>query len=183
MRRPSRRPGPRNDPPEVRLALSYDALKMKGTPRRRAIAARRPARSVACASLSMTQGPAMSTSGCPPPMARPPIVTGFTDLIIRARDAAIGDRSRLALDRDARGSRCGVRVVSRLVAVRCLDEAREERVRPRRLRLELRVELHRQEPGVARQLGDLDEAAVGRASGDPEAVLDERPLVEAVELV
>ena len=32
MRRPSSRPGPRNERPEVRLALSYDALKMNGTP-------------------------------------------------------------------------------------------------------------------------------------------------------
>ena len=31
-RRPSSRPGPRNEPPDVRLALSYEALKMYGTP-------------------------------------------------------------------------------------------------------------------------------------------------------
>ena len=43
IRRPSSRPGPRNDVPDVRLALSYDALKMKGTPARRAMAASSPA--------------------------------------------------------------------------------------------------------------------------------------------
>ena len=36
-RRPSSRPGPRNDRPEVRLALSYDALKTYWTPARRAM--------------------------------------------------------------------------------------------------------------------------------------------------
>mgnify|MGYP000639406343 CR=1 FL=1 len=37
MRSPSSRPGPRNERAEVRLALSNDALKMYGTPQRRAI--------------------------------------------------------------------------------------------------------------------------------------------------
>ena len=36
---------------------------------------------------------------------------------------------------------------------------------------------------MARQLGDLDELAVGRSAGDAQAVLGERALVEAVELV
>ena len=35
MRSPSASPGPRNDRPEVRFALSYDALKMNGTPQPR----------------------------------------------------------------------------------------------------------------------------------------------------
>ena len=37
FRSPASSPGPRNDDSDVRLALSYDALKMSGTPSRAAI--------------------------------------------------------------------------------------------------------------------------------------------------
>src|SRR5581483_5246096 len=63
------------------------------------------------------------------------------------------------------------------------DEAGEQRVRAERLRAELRMELHGEVPGMARELRDLDELAVGRPAGDAEAVLGQRPLVQAVELV
>src|SRR5206468_284750 len=134
---------------------------MNGTSTRRAIAARRPASSPAWLSLSMTQGPAMRTSGRPPPMAISPIVTGFTGTIIEGRkgDAAL---SHLKRDRLVRVALYGVR----LVLVRRLDKARKERMRPRRLRLEFRVELNREVPRVARQLGNLHELAVGRPAGD-----------------
>src|SRR6185503_17908197 len=56
-------------------------------------------------------------------------------------------------------------------------------MRPRRLRLEFRVELNGQVPRMARQLGNLHELAVGRSPGDPQAVLHERSLVQAIELV
>src|SRR3989442_15723627 len=56
-------------------------------------------------------------------------------------------------------------------------------MRPRRLGLELGMELDGQIPGMARQLGDLDEFAVGRAARNTEPVLDERAFVDAVELV
>src|SRR2546425_8873291 len=56
-------------------------------------------------------------------------------------------------------------------------------MRPRRLGLELGMELDGQIPGMARQLGDLDEFAVGRAARNTQPVLDERALVDAVELV
>ena len=46
------------------------------------------------------------------------------------------------------------------------DEAREQRVRPQRLRLELGMELHGDVPRVAGQFDDLDELAVGRAARD-----------------
>src|SRR5438876_6193567 len=71
----------------------------------------------------------------------------------------------------------------RLVAVRGLDKARKERMRVQRLRLEFRMELHGEVPRVAGQLRDLDELAVGGASRNAQAVLGERPLVQAVELV
>ena len=57
-RRPSSSPGPRNERPDVRFALSYDALKMNGTPTRARDVGELGRRDrVACASLSMTHGP------------------------------------------------------------------------------------------------------------------------------
>ena len=47
-RSPSSRPGPRNEVSDVRLALSYDALKMYGTPHRAAMALIARASSIAC---------------------------------------------------------------------------------------------------------------------------------------
>ena len=68
-------PGPRNDFSDVRFALSYDALKMSGTPQRDAIFTSDSAIIDACASLSMTHGPAISARGAPPPRATAPAVT------------------------------------------------------------------------------------------------------------
>src|SRR5262245_15542780 len=82
IRSPSARPGPRHDRPDVRFALSYDALKMNGTCTRPAIAARRLAISSAWLALSMTHGPPMKTNGWPAPMEMSPIWTGGTVDII-----------------------------------------------------------------------------------------------------
>src|SRR6185503_3589258 len=161
-RTPSASPGPRNDAPDVRFALSYDALKMKGTPARRVISRSARAVSMACASLSMTQGPAMSTR-LPAPMLTPPASTGTTRLPHHRGRGGVGVRA--------------------LVAAAGLDEPGKQRVRLQRLRLELRVELHRDVPRVRWQLDDLDELAVERAPHDFEPLLGQRLLVEAVELV
>src|SRR5580698_7360389 len=56
---PRARPGPRNDLPLVRLALSNDALKMRGMPRSAVSPTRCFAIETASASDSSTQGPAM----------------------------------------------------------------------------------------------------------------------------
>ena len=64
-----------------------------------------------------------------------------------------------------------------------LDEPGEQRMRRERLRLELRMELHRDVPRMRRQLDDLDELAVERAADDLQPVFGQRLLVEAVELV
>ena len=53
-------PGPRNDPSDVRLALSNEALKMMRVPRRRLMAVRRSATVSSNSADSMTQGPAMN---------------------------------------------------------------------------------------------------------------------------
>ena len=53
----------------------------------------------------------------------------------------------------------------------------------RRLRLELRMELHGHEPGMVGQLDDLDQRAVGAGAGDLQAVGRELLAVDVVELV
>ena len=65
--RPASSPGPRKLAREERLALSKEALKMKGMPSAAVISFRRPATSITRASLSMTQGPAIKKNGrsCP----------------------------------------------------------------------------------------------------------------------
>jgi hypothetical protein len=59
MRKPSASPGPRKLRIEVRLALSYDALKMKGTFSDRVTPLITSAMNSACFSLSIMHGPAM----------------------------------------------------------------------------------------------------------------------------
>src|SRR6267154_449952 len=73
MRKPSASPGPRNDCSEERFALSYDALNTRGILACAAISASRSAIMDACASLSITHGPAINTSGWFPPMRKFPI--------------------------------------------------------------------------------------------------------------
>src|SRR3954468_13134480 len=75
---PSSSPGPRNDVADVRVGLSFEALKRKGVPVRRAVRTSRPAKSAACSSLSITQGPAISANGLPPPIERSPSLSGVT---------------------------------------------------------------------------------------------------------
>src|SRR5581483_11973394 len=61
-------------------------------------------------------------------------------------------------------------------------EIAEERVRPVGPRAELGVELARDEPGVARELDDLDEPSVGRQAAEYEPGLAQRLAVLVVEL-
>src|SRR6476646_10274567 len=123
---------------------------MNGTPARRVISRSARAVSIACASLSITQGPAASTSDRPP-RRTPPASTTTTGLPYHRR-------------------RGGLRVRA-LVAVARLDEPGEQRVRLERLRLELGMELHGHVPRMRRQLDDLDELAVERAADDLQALL------------
>src|SRR5262245_47257429 len=120
------------------------------------------ARSTACASLSMTHGPAMSTSA-PPPRLTPPHSTGITRLPYHGRRR--------------------VRARRQLVPVAGHDESGEQRVRLERLRLELGVKLDGDVVRMIRQLDHLDEFSVERSADDLQAALGQRLLVEAVELV
>src|SRR3989442_14255543 len=72
--------------------------------------------------------------------------------------------------------------VCRLVLIGGGDERREQRMRTRRLRLEFRMELHREVPRMTGQLGDFHELAVGGSSREAQAVLGQHPLAKAVEL-
>ena len=168
----------------MRLALSYDALKMNGTPaRRRDVADRCGQRPSACASLSMTHGPAMSTSGVPPPIVMAPIVTGFTGTIIQdasggrrhvtggsGRQAAVGRRPAAP---DA-GSLCRWLASTKLANSGCGLSGFD---------LNSGWNCTATNQGWSVQLDDLDELAVRRSSREPQALGGQDRLVQAVELV
>src|SRR4051794_5329480 len=63
------------------------------------------------------------------------------------------------------------------------DEIAEQRCRPSRPRLELRMELTSDEPRMLRQLDDLDEATFLECASDDETAVDERGPVVVVDLV
>ena len=84
--------------------------------------------------------PATSSNG-PSPIATPPICTRLTE----AYPATVVSPGVPA---------------GELVLVARVDEPGKERMGRQRLRLELRVELHRDVPRVRRQLDNLDELAV-----------------------
>src|SRR5438128_2394603 len=138
---------------------------MTGTPQRVAVSRIAAAVSSACDALSMTHGPRMKASGLPPPTESDPIRTGFTVPILSVRRGR--DVHRIELP--------GLMPVARF------HEAREERMRLERLRLELRMELDGHKPRVRGELRNLDELAVGRAARHLHAVLCQRCLVETVE--
>src|SRR5215472_13193460 len=116
----------------------------------------------------MTQGPAMSTSGCPPPITTPPAVTGITPRLYVARAASrepfgprAAARSTELPDRAERRGAAQDGLLG-LVAVSGADECRKERMGTRRPGLEFRMELHREIPRMLGHLGDLHELAVRR---------------------
>ena len=72
---PSRNPGPRNDLPEVRFALSNDALNTSGSRSAGQLGQRLGDGSVRSCD-SITHGPRIHSSGRPPPHSRLAIRTG-----------------------------------------------------------------------------------------------------------
>src|SRR5207253_10240054 len=81
-----------------------------------------------------------------------------------------------------RGGNCGFGPLAGTLERRS-DELAEERRGPRGARLELGVELARDEPRMVRKLDDLDEPAFVHGSGDDEPRLDELRPVVVVHLV
>ena len=86
MRKPSAMPRPRYDCAELRLALSYDDLKMNGTRSSAQISFNCPATSICSCSDSTTQGPAMRNSGRSRPTSKSHSLIG---VIPRRRAAAL----------------------------------------------------------------------------------------------
>src|SRR5712692_8761117 len=146
-----------------------------------AISARRSAIIAQCASLSITQGPAISTSGFVPPMRRPPISISRAACMSDFRrlpkplayaggaafSTAFGARRALLRGFEPRADAAVFRRFERQPAfVGGADKRRKERMRRERLRFELGVELAADEPGMTRRLDDFNVRAVGRAAGD-----------------
>src|ERR1019366_6039919 len=157
MRSPSLRPGPRYVPPEVRLALSKEALKTNSP-----TASRMPrARRCTCSSLSMTHGPAISTG--PWPNALYSIATGVNRL-----------RSRLFPS---------LRQPAPPVLIGGPNERLEQGMRFHRLTLELGMELAAEIPRMVGDFADLDVGLVRRLAGDSQPGGFQAVLVFPVELV
>ena len=70
-----------------------------------------------------------------------------------------------------------------LMCVRGPHERIEQRMRHKRRRLEFRMELAGEKPGMVRSLYDLDVFAIGRAAADAETSGGERFFVFAIEFV
>src|SRR5438876_569584 len=109
-------------------------------------------------SVSTTQGPAMRNGDAPPPK------WGAMSVVVAGE---LGQGGSGPLLRGARAFSCPV------LRARRADEAREQRVRPGRPGLELRMELAADEPGVIGKLDHLHERAVGRQAGAAHPVLRE----------
>ncbi len=142
--RPCSMPGPRKELRDERLALSKEALNTNGMPSEPVISLSWPATSWVSCGLSTTQGPAIRKNGLPGPISTP---ASFT------RSPPAGACLRRAPAPRARAPRA---------------RSREQRVPVARVRGEFRVELDADEPGMRRQLDDLDQAVV-RAAGEPRA--------------
>src|SRR6185437_16301675 len=67
--------------------------------------------------------------------------------------------------------------------VRRADECAEQLMRLHRFRFELRVELAAEEPGMIRDLADLDVGPIRRLAGESQAVLSKNLLVLTIELI
>src|SRR5712664_2862458 len=137
IERPLSSPGPRNDSPLVRLALSKEHLKANGTLRRSLISLRWWAIRSTESSDSMMSGPAIRNSRRPGPTFCPQ-----SSIIARVgrdfwRICALDTAELASLDGpDDLGAHPSVAVV------RCrATEPREERVRRKRLALEFRMKL------------------------------------------
>src|SRR5438552_207841 len=146
MRKPSSIPRPRNDCDELRLALSYEDLKMNGTRKLAQVSLSRPATSIWSCSDSTTQGPAMRNRGRSRPASNPQRFIG------QLRDELRPRARRLA----ARLARSGERRV---------DVGDEKRVAAPRVRGELGVILAAEEPRMVGELDHLAQVAGQRALG------------------
>src|SRR5262245_32324144 len=138
---------------------------MNGTPAPPVMRRSRPPNIRACFSSSIAHGPPMSARGAPPPIVTPPILT-----------------ARVSVIRASRGRSRGSSSPGALIVQRRLDERGEERMGLPRARAEFRVELAGHEPGMVRQLDDLDQLLVRPDPRDPEPALHEGVEIVVVDL-
>src|SRR5579885_2797828 len=191
IRAPSFTPGPRKLLSEVRLALSYEALKIYGTRSSRVTALIASAILRACVSLSITHGPAMRKSS-PDPTCTLPI---SNSVVAFAIPNAVRNpyQFRRSVGNDKKSSALASEIILlhfnlvcatlASILVRRLDEFAEERMRLEWLRLEFRVELAAEEVRMVRNLKDLDVSSVRRGSGNAKSSAGEQRFVLAIEFV
>src|SRR6266850_4138834 len=132
IRKPSFKPGPRKAFTEDRLALSYEALKMYGTPASPAILASFSAIIRACVSLSITHGPAIRNSGFPPPRRKEPRQISLPAVMRSFEDSTqargVAKAARAAADYGWRGEgQRGASVLRALLMDAADDEVKDDR--------------------------------------------------------
>src|ERR1700716_412054 len=162
--------------------------------------------SSACARLSSAHGPAISTSGRSLPSVMSPMATwrgcisknppvlAPSPLSSRRRPGPMAAGAR-AVDRwipafagmtiySTSGEPRSVPKLNKPRLVDCgFDEGCEQRVRLERLRLQLGMELHADEPGVVGKLDDLRQQPVGRHAREPQTRLFEAVAIGDVDLI
>src|SRR5690554_2383614 len=116
---------------------------MKPMPSRSVISFTAPAMSKACCRVSSWQGPAISTKGLSLAISRLPIRTVWFAGMTGLHQTALLDRR--------------------------FHEGAEQRMRLEGLRLQLRMILHADIPGMIRYLDDLRQQPVGRNAGHQQA--------------
>src|SRR6202790_3285710 len=101
-----------------------------------------------CSSLSITQGPAISANGCPPPKR----MDGLTSIATDKLDIPQQRPRHTAL----------------ALLVSGPNKRSKQRMRLERLGFELGMKLAAQIPRMISDLADLDEGASGRLAGNPQ---------------
>src|SRR5260370_36380662 len=162
--RPLSSPGPRNDSPLVRLALSKEHLKANGTLRRSLISLRWWAMRSTESSDSMMSGPAIRNSRRPGPTFSPQssiIRLGSDFRRICALDT--GELRSLDGPDDLGPYPC-------VAVFRCrANEPREERVGRKRLAFEFRMKLASDKMGMVLQLDHLHQVQFGVVAAENQA--------------
>src|SRR5580693_3521854 len=177
MRRPSLIPGPRKLRIEVRFALSYEALKMKGKFSERTTPLMISAMRRACSSLSITQGPAMRKRSPAPTRTSPTWKEEIKKRSLSPPRYFLRTMKHL----HRRSFLFGPPLRAMLISRR--DKRTEQRMRLQGLRLELRMKLASDEMRMVRQFHHLDVSAIRRRPGDAQSSSHHRLLVFAVKFV
>src|SRR2546426_7458214 len=153
----------------------------------------------ACRSLSMTHGPAIRKSGRPRPRVSPPTRTrwGMKErprsraCLLNLLVAGVGGKAQGAHGQFDGVCACRIDAQSLAARARALlpelgrgpDKSLEERMRFERSRLEFRVELAAQEPGMVADLHDLDIGPIRRLARQVESTAHQGLLILPVKLV